>query len=114
VRTISRRGGAIAGAAMAVVVLFGVVGAEPAQAWGSRRVYRACGNNDIASDASQNSAYTRKHSGSCVSPLGVAMRTSNRWHTRRWGSGTYAGTIGGSGNVGGAHWGCPSCNQSNT
>jgi hypothetical protein len=111
VESTPRRIGALAAAVVAAITLFGVVGAPPAQSWnpGGALAYRGCGANAVVS--SPNWAYTQKHSGNCAGPLGVAMRRSNGYQNQRFGSSSYASTSGGSGNVGGVHWGCPSCNQ---
>jgi hypothetical protein len=110
----STRATAFMSAAMAAVMLFVATGAQPAQAWGGRYAYRTCGTNAIYSEQGPNYARTMKHSGSCTSRLGVAMRTPNGFQFQQFGDMYGVQTSGGSGNVGGAHWGCQGCSRSNT
>jgi hypothetical protein len=114
-KTISTRVSTLAVMAMAAIALFGAMGAQPAQAWGNRIVERPCGANAITSNPWANDAVTQKYNGSCTGQLGAGMLRSNGTVQRlRWGSSTYARSFGGSGNVGGAHFGCRGCGQSNT
>jgi hypothetical protein len=111
----SRRIVAFVAAMLAAITLFGAVGAPSAQAWDyyGHYVYRSCGTNSI--NSSPYYAETRKVSGSCVGPLSSAMRRSNGSQgPRAYGSSTYAVARGGSGDVGGYHWGCNSCNRTTT
>jgi hypothetical protein len=111
---VSRRVGAFAATAIAAVTLFVAVGVQPAQAWGNAVVERHCGANAITSNQWANDSQTIKYGGTCAGTVGAAMRRSSGWHSRVWHS-SWAIARGGSGNIGGAHWGCSSgCGQSNT
>jgi hypothetical protein len=109
----SRRVGAFTATTILTMALSIAVSVQPAQAWGSAYAFRHCGINDTASYQPDNWATTRRVEGDCAGPVGAAMRRSSGWHSRAWHS-SWAFTSGGSGNVGGSHWGCPTCNQSIT
>ena len=113
--TLSRRIVAFGATVLAAITLFGVVGAPSAQAWNylGRYVERPCGMNSI--DSAPYYAQTRKASGYCTGRLSSAMRRSNGSSGFRvYGSNSYAVARGGSGDVGGYHWGCDSCGRSRT
>ncbi len=91
---------------------------SPASAWGSYVVTRpGCGTNGIESNAINGLAHASTWNITCnQGPLGAATRYSNgsnsgiAWgYTRVWSLYNPAW-----GAVGGAHWGCYTCSQSNS
>lgn len=92
--------------------------ASPANAWGSYVVTRpGCGTNGIASDAANGLANAATWNITCTQGLlGAATRYSNgsiaglSWgYTAVWSLYNPAWSA-----VGGAHWGCSTCSQSNS
>jgi hypothetical protein len=110
--------------AVAALALSSVVEVQPAAAWGGRYVSRPCGVNYISSWRSGSSppydyyanAQTVRSSGSCAGRLSVSLRGSSGAHVGR----VYGDNNGAHiqrvwyGHIGGAHWGCDECGQSNT